>query len=230
VRAQLQPLRALAPTSPLPAPLPPVASTIARVAPGADIVLIDVFQGTSTLAYDSDIIKAIDWVVSQKAAGKYNFCAINLSVGDGSKHTQPCAASLYEKAFASAQAAGILPAVAAGAQRKAQREACTWAGGWAGKRARGLRLARPAFSPSQRQRSQRRCRLPLAIDPPCRAPGNDYMPNALPSPACAPSAVSVGAVHDSDHGAFDSCDKVMGLIVGWQAAPTQRSETGAECS
>jgi hypothetical protein len=41
---------------------------------------------------------------------------------------------------------------------------------------------------------------------PIIASGNDYYSTGLSSPACAPSAVSVGAVHDSDHGAFDSCD------------------------
>jgi hypothetical protein len=79
----------------------------------------------------------------------YNICAINLSLGDGRKMTEPCPGSVYEAPFAAARAAGVVPVVAS---------------------------------------------------------GNDYYQNALSDPACAPSAVSVGAVHDSDHGRFDNCD------------------------
>jgi subtilisin family serine protease len=41
---------------------------------------------------------------------------------------------------------------------------------------------------------------------PVVASGNEYYSDGISGPACAPSALSVGAVHDSDHGAFDSCD------------------------
>lgn len=122
-----------------------VASIVAKLAPSAKIIMLDVFKGQ--YAYDSDILAAINWAVANKA--KYGICSINLSLGDSGKNAQRCPGSPYEPAFAAARAAGILPAVAS---------------------------------------------------------GNEYYQNAISSPACAPSAVSVGAVHDSNHGAFDSCD------------------------
>jgi hypothetical protein len=85
-------------------------------------------------------------VIANKDA--YSICSINLSLGDSVRNTQHCPGSVYEAAFASARAAGIVPVVAS---------------------------------------------------------GNEYMTDALSGPACAPSALSVGAVHDSNHGSFD-CD------------------------
>ena len=123
-----------------------VASTVAQVAPGAKVLLLDVFEGE--WASDVDILEAINWAVANRA--KHNICAINLSLGDSRKNPEPCAASPYEAPFAAARAAGIVPAVAS---------------------------------------------------------GNNYWTTGLSGPACAPSAVSVGAVHDSDYGYFDACDR-----------------------
>lgn len=123
-----------------------VASTVSQVAPGAKIILLDVFDGT--WATDSNIINAINWAIANKDT--YSICAINLSLGDKNKNTRMCGGSAYESAFASARRAGIVPAVAA---------------------------------------------------------GNNYFTDGLNSPACAPSAVSVGAVHDSNHGYYDMCDR-----------------------
>jgi hypothetical protein len=87
----------------------------------------------------------------------YSICSINLSIGDGRKNSELCPGSVYEVAFATARAAGILPVVSS---------------------------------------------------------GNNYYQNGLSDPACAPSAVSVGAVHDADNGAFDSCDTVGRALRG----------------
>jgi hypothetical protein len=93
------------------------------------------------VAWDSDILSAIDWSIKVKNNGTYNVCAINLSLGSASNAATPCATSAYESSFATARRAGIVPAVAS---------------------------------------------------------GNDAKKNAIASPACAPSAVSVGAVYDSN--------------------------------
>ena len=122
-----------------------IAATIAKLAPGAKVLLLDVFSGD--LASDADILEAMNWAITNQA--KYNICAINMSLGATVKYSEPCSGSKYEAPFAATRAAGIVPVVAA---------------------------------------------------------GNNYWVNGLSEPACAPSAVSVGAVHDSDHGSFGACD------------------------
>ncbi|GBG00014.1 peptidase S8 S53 subtilisin kexin sedolisin [Raphidocelis subcapitata] len=124
-----------------------VAVTAARVAPGAKIILLDVFAGDTTT--DDIILAAVDWVVQNAAT--YKICSMNLSLGDSSFNTAKCPGSAYEVPFAEARKRGVIAAVAS---------------------------------------------------------GNDYYGSAISEPACAPSAVSVGAVHDANNGAFDSCDTV----------------------
>jgi hypothetical protein len=128
----------------------------------------------------------------------------------------PCTSSPYEAPFAAARAAGILPVVASGG-RGGRGETGVWGGRvlvcvcvqWAAARADGRgRLS--GWPPPGRATltavPPRRPRVgPARMD---STLGNNYYSTGLSSPACAPSAVSVGAVHDSNHGAFDSCDAV----------------------
>ncbi len=89
-----------------------VSGIVAGVAPGAKLIVADVFDKhgyTSTKL----VSKAIDRVVRLKRRG-LNIRAINLSLGYGDAHTGPCAHSAYAPAFALARSAGILPIVAAG--------------------------------------------------------------------------------------------------------------------
>jgi subtilisin family serine protease len=87
-----------------------VAAVVAGVAPGASLVGLDVFNGS--VAYSSDIIQAINWVIGNKK--RYNIVAFNLSVADASLNTAECPASWAATPFANARAAGVLPVVAAG--------------------------------------------------------------------------------------------------------------------
>lgn len=57
-----------------------VAAIVLGVAPDARIAALDVFR-TDGYAYDSDLIKAINWCVTNKAT--YNIAAINMSLGSG---------------------------------------------------------------------------------------------------------------------------------------------------
>lgn len=124
-----------------------VASIVASVAPGARVVALDVFDGL--YAQDVTILAAINFVLENhdpsagntNKAGPWNFCSINLSLGEYDFHADPCGTSPYEAAFAHLRAAGVLSAVAA---------------------------------------------------------GNEAQKDKIAAPGCAPSAVSVGAVYDSD--------------------------------
>lgn len=87
-----------------------VAGIVLGAAPQAGIAALDVFRGS--MAYDSDIIAAIDWSIANRDA--YGIVAVNLSLGDGRKYTSPCRRSSYRAAFAGLYSAGILNAVASG--------------------------------------------------------------------------------------------------------------------
>jgi len=87
-----------------------VSGIVLGVAPGTKILGLDVFDGNG--AYDSDIVSAINWVVSTQAT--YKIRAMNLSLGDSSFHTTECSNSSYAASFASARAVGVLPVAAAG--------------------------------------------------------------------------------------------------------------------
>lgn len=119
-----------------------VAGIVSGVAPGAKIVALDVFDGST--AWASDIIAAIDWAIANKS--NYNIAAINMSLGDGLPNFNECPFSWAAAAFSNARAAGILPIVSS---------------------------------------------------------GNEGFPNAISSPACAPGAISVGAVYDDYLGSVD---------------------------
>jgi subtilisin family serine protease len=115
-----------------------VSGIVLAVAPGAQIAALDVFNGDS--GWTSDILKAINWTIQNKA--KYNIVAINLSLGGGS-FMSTCATDPLAIAVDSARSAGILSAVAS---------------------------------------------------------GNGGLTNAVSSPACGASAISVGAVHAANLG------------------------------
>ena len=122
-----------------------VAGIVAGVAPGTDILALDVFDGDG--AQDTDILDAVNWAIAHQA--EFNIRALNMSLGvTGSRHTSECSASNYAGPFQIARAVGILPFVAAGNN---------------------------AFK------------------------DGDYE-DGVSEPGCAPGAVRVGAVYDSDMG------------------------------
>jgi len=112
-----------------------VAAIALGVAPSARILALDVFDGT--VAYTSDILAALDWVIANRI--KYNIAAINMRLGAGN-YGSPCGTEPLAIAVKSARAANILTTIAA---------------------------------------------------------GNSAYTSGISSPACAPEAISVGAVYDA---------------------------------
>lgn len=112
-----------------------VSSIVRAVAPSVRIVALDVFTGAA--GYSSDIIAALDWVISNRTT--YGIVAVNLSLGYGA-FTAPCPSDAMAVALARVREVGIVPAVAT---------------------------------------------------------GNSGYTSAISSPACAPAAVSVGALDTS---------------------------------
>lgn len=86
-----------------------VSAIVAAVAPGADILALDVFRSDG-YAYSSDIISAIDWVITNQAT--YDIAAINMSLGAGG-YTAPCS-DAFSTSITAARAAGVLTAAASG--------------------------------------------------------------------------------------------------------------------
>jgi subtilisin family serine protease len=122
-----------------------VAGIVAGVAPGTQVLALDVFNGES--ASTTDILSALNWVIANQKT--YHIASLNLSLGGGSA-TAPCTGDAVGVALATARSAGIAPAVAS---------------------------------------------------------GNDGTTNAISWPACAPAAISVGAVYDANVGglAYGKC-------------------------
>jgi subtilisin family serine protease len=87
-----------------------VAAIVGGVAPGTDLIGMDVFRSDG-YAYTSDLISAIDWVVDNQET--YNIVALNMSLGGG-QYASECGGSSYEVAIATAKAAGVASAVATG--------------------------------------------------------------------------------------------------------------------
>ena len=92
-----------------------VGAIAAAVAPEASLVALDVFDGdTST---DALLLGAINWAIAHQV--DYNIVALNLSLGDGVRHTSPCGDPLtnpYVVPVANAREAGIVMVAAAGNQ------------------------------------------------------------------------------------------------------------------
>ncbi len=87
-----------------------VAGIIAAVAPATRLIGLDVF--TAGGAMTNDLVRAVNWVIANKA--KYNIVAMNLSLGDSTKSAGECPGSWATTPFANARAAGVIPVVAAG--------------------------------------------------------------------------------------------------------------------
>jgi uncharacterized repeat protein (TIGR01451 family) len=81
------------------------------VAPGADLAMFDVFDGTS--ASSSDILTAMDTIIADQST--YNIVALNLSLGDGTSNSTQCSStSPFSSAIANLTDAGIMTVAAAG--------------------------------------------------------------------------------------------------------------------
>ena len=93
-----------------------VAAIVAGVAPGADLVALDVFDGK--YAYTSDVLAAIDWSIRNRAT--YGIVALNLSLGSGGSPV-PCHYDAFSGAIRTARAAGILTVAASGNDARADR-------------------------------------------------------------------------------------------------------------
>lgn len=88
-----------------------VAAIAAATAPGAAILALDVFDGSS--ASSVDVVEAIDWAIANRSA--YNIVALNLSLGGTAKFTSPCATgNPFRAALQGARAVGIVAYVASG--------------------------------------------------------------------------------------------------------------------
>ena len=87
-----------------------VSAIALGVAPGANLAMFDVFQGSS--ASIADVLTAMNTAISDQAA--YHIVAINLSLGDGSSNPSPCSNSPLASAVTAASNAGILTVAAAG--------------------------------------------------------------------------------------------------------------------
>jgi subtilisin family serine protease len=87
-----------------------VSAIAAGTAGDADLVVADVFDGAG--AAISDIQAAISWAIAIQST--FNVVAMNLSLGDTSKHTTPCTTDLLATPLADALAAGIQPVIASG--------------------------------------------------------------------------------------------------------------------
>lgn len=86
-----------------------VAGIVLSVAPAAQIVALDVFNGDS--GWTSDILAAINWSIQNRA--KYNIVALNMSLGGGSFQNS-CATDPLAIAVDAARNAGILSVVSSG--------------------------------------------------------------------------------------------------------------------
>jgi len=88
-----------------------VAEVVASVAPRTKLLALDVFRANG-LAYDSDLLAAIDWTIRHRDT--WNVRAINLSVADSTHWVAACPLSGLGPAFDAARAAGMVVAVASG--------------------------------------------------------------------------------------------------------------------
>jgi hypothetical protein len=87
-----------------------VAGIVLGVAPGAKIIALDVFR-SDNLAYSSDILAALNWVIQNQAT--YNIVAVNMSLGGGGA-TAPCSSDVFASGVANVRAAGIVPVISSG--------------------------------------------------------------------------------------------------------------------
>lgn len=117
-----------------------VSGIVIGVAPDTKLIGLDVFRSNGG-AYDSDIIDALNWVISNKTT--YNIVAVNMSLGGG-VYTSTCdLTGSVTDSITDLKTAGITSSVSS---------------------------------------------------------GNDASINSMGYPACAPDALSVGAVYDANGG------------------------------
>jgi subtilisin family serine protease len=88
-----------------------VAEVVLAVAPGTRVLALDVFRADG-LAYDSDILRAIDWVIGRRT--QWNVRSLNLSIADGTYWIVACPLSGLAPAFEAAGAADMVVSVASG--------------------------------------------------------------------------------------------------------------------
>jgi subtilisin family serine protease len=93
------------------------AAIAATVAPGAQIVPIDVFSKNVLGAWDVDGLAGLDWVLTNRVSR--NIRSVNLSFGNKQFNTSPCTGNLWDRnayqwPFQMLRGAGVLPVVAAG--------------------------------------------------------------------------------------------------------------------
>jgi Subtilase family len=86
-----------------------VSAIVAGVAPEADVLALDVFSSDG-LAWSSDILDALDWVVDNQSS--YEIAAVNMSLGAGS-YSAPCV-DVFNAGIAAVRDAGVAVAVASG--------------------------------------------------------------------------------------------------------------------
>jgi uncharacterized repeat protein (TIGR01451 family) len=101
-----------------------VSAIALGVAPGADLAMFDVFEGTS--ATIGDVMTAMNTAISDQAT--YNIVAINLSLGDETSNATPCTDSPLASAVTAASNAGIITVAASGnsgSKSGLQMPACT---------------------------------------------------------------------------------------------------------
>lgn len=87
-----------------------VAAIVLGVAPETRIVSLDVFR-TDGYAWTSDLLTALNWVLTNRAA--YNIAAVNMSLGGG-EFTAQCPSDSLAGPIASLKSAGIATAIASG--------------------------------------------------------------------------------------------------------------------
>lgn len=89
-----------------------VAEVVARVAPDAKLVSLDVAAANNT-ASDSVLIEALNWVLDRQQRGVHDFAAVNISLGHG-QYFSACDSDLLAPPIANLRNAGIVTVVASG--------------------------------------------------------------------------------------------------------------------
>lgn len=101
-----------------------VSAIALGVAPGANLAMFDVFEGST--ASVADVLTAMNTAISDQAT--YDIVAINLSLGDESSNASPCSDSPLASAVTAASNAGIVTVAASGnsgSKSGLQMPACT---------------------------------------------------------------------------------------------------------
>lgn len=90
-----------------------VGAIVSRTAPGAQLIDLDIFDGTTSSA--ALVVAALDWAIANQA--DFNIKVINFSLGDGGRYTSPCAnifTNPFLDAIGRARTVGIVTVAASG--------------------------------------------------------------------------------------------------------------------